>query len=295
MDKKFDWNQARAFLTTVEEGSLTAAAHKLGLTQPTLSRQVAGLEADLDVVLFERIGRGLSLTSSGQSLFEHFSKMGKAADRATLVASGQSQEVEGNVSITASDMMTAYFLPQALVELAAIAPRITVELVASNEISDLQRREADIAIRHVRPDQPELIGKLLGHSKGSMYASPKYLAKVGGIKTVEDLKHVTLISYGDPERMVSHMNNMGLPFSIHQVRYASNNNIAGWEMIKAGLGVGVMSRLMGDATIEVERVLPDDTSMEFPTWLVTHQELNTAMRIRTVYDFLDKYIRTNVI
>lgn len=295
MDKNFDWNQARAFLTTVKEGSLTAAAHKLGLTQPTLSRQVAGLETDLDVVLFERIGRGLSLTPSGQNLFEQFSKMGKAADRATLVASGQSQEAEGNVSITASDIMTSYFLPAALVKLAAIAPKITVELVASNEISDLQRREADIAIRHVRPEEPELIGKLLGYSKGSMYASPKYLEKVGGLKTVEDLKRTTLISYGDPERMVAHLNNMGLPFTVDQVRYASNNNIAGWEMIKAGLGVGVMSQHMGDATVEVERVLPDDTSMEFPTWLVTHKELNTAMRIRTVYDFLDKYLRTNVI
>ena len=100
----FDWNQARAFLATAEEGSLSAAARAIGQTQPTLSRQVAALEQDLGVTLFERIGRSLSLTQSGLELLDHFRAMGDAANRISLTASGQSQAIEGRVSITATDV-----------------------------------------------------------------------------------------------------------------------------------------------------------------------------------------------
>ena len=100
----FDWNQARAFLVTVEEGSLTAAARALGLTQPTLGRQVAALEDSLGVTLFDRVGRSLRLTPSGLELLDHVRSMGDAAGRVSLTASGQSQTVEGQVCITASDL-----------------------------------------------------------------------------------------------------------------------------------------------------------------------------------------------
>lgn len=101
----FDWNQVRAFLATADAGSLSAAARVLGQTQPTLGRQVAALEADLGVTLFERAGRGLVLTEAGADLLEHVRAMGAAADRVALAASGQSQEVAGLVRITASDVL----------------------------------------------------------------------------------------------------------------------------------------------------------------------------------------------
>ncbi|MEO1276348.1 MAG: LysR family transcriptional regulator, partial [Pseudomonadota bacterium] len=100
----FDWNQAKAFLATAETGSLSAAARALGLSQPTLSRQVAALEADLGVALFERIGRSLSLTGPGLELVEHVRAMGEAAGRVSLVAAGRSDAIEGRVSISASDV-----------------------------------------------------------------------------------------------------------------------------------------------------------------------------------------------
>jgi len=143
----FDWNHARAFLATVEEGSLSAAARALGLTQPTLGRQVAALEAELDVVLFERVGKSLILTETGLELLEHMKKMYEAANRVSLSASGQSQAIEGRVRITASDIMSAYILPTALQKIREIAPLLQIEIVSSNQIRDL--RSLYLSVAHI--------------------------------------------------------------------------------------------------------------------------------------------------
>ena len=107
----FDWNRARAFLVTAEEGSLSAAAKALGMTQPTLGRQVTALEQELGVVLFERAGRGLILTPNGLNLLEHVRSMGEAAGRVSLAASGQAETIEGSISITASELTSVFLLP----------------------------------------------------------------------------------------------------------------------------------------------------------------------------------------
>ena len=199
----FDWNQARAFLVTVEEGSLTAAARALGLTQPTLGRQVAALEDSLGVTLFDRVGRSLRLTPSGLELLDHVRSMGDAAGRVSLTASGQSQTVEGQVCITASDLFSVYHLPPVLDRLRDLAPGIEIEVLASNTISDLQRREADIAIRHVRPQQPDLIAKQLKDTTAHLYASPKYLDRHGRPECVDDLAKAVFVATGQPDRYLS--------------------------------------------------------------------------------------------
>ena len=121
---KFDWNRARAFLVTAEEGSLSAAARSLGMTQPTLSRQVDALEDELGLVLFERVGRGLVLTRSGLELLEQVRGMGEAATRVSLTASGQTQSIEGAICITASEVNSAFWLPPIIAKLRAAHPGI---------------------------------------------------------------------------------------------------------------------------------------------------------------------------
>jgi DNA-binding transcriptional LysR family regulator len=158
----FDWNRARAFLVTAEEGSLSAAARALNLTQPTLGRQVAALEQELGVALFEHSGRGLELTPSGIDLVEHVRAMGDAASRLSLSASGQSKSLEGNICMTATEVTAAFALPPIIAKLRRIEPGIEIELIASNSTSDLKRREADIAIRSFRPTQRDLIAKKVG-------------------------------------------------------------------------------------------------------------------------------------
>ena len=282
----FDWNHVRAFLATVEEGSLSAAARATGQTQPTLGRQVAALEEAIGVTLFERVGRSLALTSSGEQLVDHVRAMGEAASRISLAASGQSQSVEGLVRISASDVLSTYQLPRIIALLRDKAPGIEIEVVSSNAISDLLRRDADIALRHIRPEQPELIARKLGDSDAYLYATPDYLARAGHPATLQDLRDADFIAYGRPEEMLAHFVGMGLPLTRANIRYHSDSGVVGWQMVRQGLGVSVMSEQVAHLSPEVVRVLPDQAPVKFPTWLVSHRELITSSRIRLVFDVL---------
>jgi DNA-binding transcriptional LysR family regulator len=158
----FDWNQVRAFLATAEEGSFSGAARALKTTQPTIGRQISALERSLGVTLVERSVRGLTLTQVGRDLLDHVRAMGEAATLISMAADGHSQEVTGEVTVTATDLMSAAILPAILAPLRQTAPGIRVRIVATGDIQNLMQREADIAIRHVRPDQPDLIARHVG-------------------------------------------------------------------------------------------------------------------------------------
>jgi len=286
----FDWNQAKAFLATAETGSLSAAARALGLSQPTLSRQVAALEADLDVALFARLGRSLSLTGPGLELVEHVRTMGEAAARVSLAAAGRADAIEGRVAISASDVVAVHQLPPILARLRTEAPGIDIEVVASNEISDLQRREADIAIRHVRPEQPDLVARLLRETTAHLYAARSYLDAHGRPATPDDLRDATFVYPGRPERIIAALEGLGVGVSRHQFRLSSESGVVYWEMVRRGLGMGLMSRDVAACCPEVEQVLPDLAPLPMPIWLVTHQELRTSRRIRLVFDILAEAI-----
>ncbi|MDD9978945.1 MAG: LysR family transcriptional regulator, partial [Boseongicola sp.] len=167
----FDWNHIRAFLAVVEQGSLSGAARALRQTQPTLSRQISALEETLELTLFERGTRVMQITEAGTELLVHVQSMADAATQISRIATGQSQAIEGTVRITSSDAMAAYALPRCLISLRRAHPGISVELVPSNEMSDLTRRDADIAIRHARPEQPDLVAKRIADIEISLFAS----------------------------------------------------------------------------------------------------------------------------
>lgn len=282
----FDWNQARAFLATAESGSLSAAARSLGLTQPTLSRQVAALEDSLGIALFDRVGKSLSITPTGVELLDHFRAMGEAAASVALSASGQSQAIEGQVSITASDALSAYFLPPILMRMREIAPGIEVEVLASNEMRDLRRREADIAIRHARPDQPDLIAKLVRMSSAHFYAATSYLDQHGRPQTAADLLDATFIGFAPVDRLIAGLNSCGLALTRGQFKVVTDNGVVAGELIRRGFGIGVMPKEFAGFLPDVEPILPDLVSLPLPFWLVTHRELLTSRRIRLVYDLL---------
>ena len=283
----FDWNQVRAFLATAEEGSLSAAARALGLAQPTLGRQVSGLENALGVILFERRGRSLTLTASGLDLLEHVRAMGDAATRISLTASGHSQTIAGKVRISASDVVSGHLLPPVLDTLRRTAPGIEIEIVATNAISDLRRREADIAIRHTRPDQPELIARLLRESWWAIYAAKRYVDAHGQPRTPEDLRGATFIGFdADHSRLVAGLRELGLPVSRDNIRLSSEIGIVAWEMVRRGLGVGVMMHEVAELDPQIIRILPDLPKLPVPIWLTTHRELHTSRRIRLVFDHL---------
>ena len=286
----FDWNQARAFLATVEEGSLSAAARVLGLTQPTLGRQVAALEEKLDILLFERVGKSLVLTSSGLELLEHVRVMRDAANLISLTASGQSQTIEGQVRITASDVMSAYILPRALETLREIAPLVEIDVVAANDIRDLQLREADIAIRHVRPEQPDLTARLVGEATGRFYASKIYLERHGCPGSFDEMLAHAFIGFGNSDLMIERLNPLGLALTPENFRLGSESGVVAWEMARNGLGIIIMSDGVAASAPDMERILPDMEPFVFPIWLTAHRELHTSRRIRLVFDVLAEFL-----
>ncbi len=283
---KFDWNHARAFLVTAEEGSLSAAARALGMTQPTLSRQVDALEAELGLVLFERAGRGLALTPSGLELLEQVRGMGEAATRVSFSASGQSQVIEGPICITASEVNAAFLLPPIIARLRAAHPGIEVEVVASNASTDLRRREADIAVRNMASTQPDLIVKKIRDDFAHMYAAESYLAAIGHPKVLDDLTRADFLGFANNDLLINVLSSLGLNVTKRNFPIICDNHLAQWEFVKQGAGIGLITENVGAVEPLVRRVLPDMAPFVVPMWLATHRELNTSKRVRTVFDFL---------
>jgi DNA-binding transcriptional LysR family regulator len=289
---KFDWNRARAFLVTAEEGSLSAAARALGMTQPTLGRQVNALQEELGVVLFERLGRGLTLTAGGRDLLEHVRTMGEAANRVSLAASGQSQTLEGSICVTASEVNSAFLLPQVLARLRRDHPGVAIKLVASNAVRDLRRREADIAVRSGRPTDPSLFATRLRDTPARLYATPGYLQRIGHPKTPADFGRADFIGFSDDDRfrLRSGLNALGFDLSQKNFPIHTENHMVLWELVKNGLGIGVIIDEVGDAEPLVERVLPTMDPIPVPLWLVAHREVHTSRRVRMVFDLLAEHL-----
>lgn len=287
----FDWNQIRAFLATAEEGSLSAAARALHSTQPTVGRQVSALEDALGVTLFERAGRSFQITSAGRDLLEHVRAMGDAASRISMVASGQSQEVAGRVSITASELLAAGFLPPVLRQLRDDAPGIEIDIVASDRLEDLARRDADIAIRHVRPEQPDLIARQLPDFTAGFFASTGYIAKFGHPRNGDDLNGHHFIGPRDSVMMRTILEGYGIAIRDDQFSLRTDSGVVMWEMMRAGLGITVLPDKLWPMSAGVTQVLMDAPRITFPVWLATHRELHTSRRIRIVFDALAEALK----
>lgn len=281
-----DWNYLRAVHATASAGSLSAAARRLGLTQPTLSRQVSALEAELGVALFDRVGRKLVLTETGAALLAHMCVMGEAAEAVALAASGRVQDIGGRVSISATDTVAAYVLPDILGRIRSAAPQLSIMVVSSNDLSDLHRREADIAIRHVQPDRPGLVGQHIRDTEAHFYASQDWIARNGMPMEPADLARADLIGFEEPGRFCEFLRGIGIPIEAADLRMASDSGVAIWEMVRSGLGIGGMLREVADRTPGICRVAPRMAPIPVPIWLVTHRELDQSPRIRLVRTIL---------
>ncbi len=283
---KFDWNRARAFLVTAEEGSLSAAARALDMTQPTVGRQVSALEAELGISLFARTSSGLVLTQSGSDLMVQVKAMGDAATNLSLLASGHADTVEGSVCISATEMIAAFILPPIIEKLRNQWPKIEIEIIASSDTSDLSRREADIAIRNYRPTQQELIAKRVQNTLGHLYASKSYIQNLEHRQSPQDLNNAVFLGTDHSNRVISYLNKFGFHLSSSNFPVIVANHLVQWEMVKHGVGIGFMTADIGDAEPLVERVLPTFPAFEIDTWLVAHRELKTSRRLRVVFDYL---------
>lgn len=284
----FDWSQAQAFLATAETGSFSGAAKLLGLSQPTVGRHVAALESDLGLLLFDRVGKSLAINDKGLALVAHVKAMKEAADLFSLSALGQDQMIAGPVSVTASDAFCAYILPPILERIRFSYPEVQVEIVSSNDVQDLRRREADIAIRNLEPTHPDLYAKRVRTTKAYLYGASSYLDVVGRPATINDISERTTFLGDTSGRVFQMLSSMNGAIATEQFSIVANSGVAIWELVKRGLGLTVMFEDLADMTPEVEAVLQKEVSAEVPVWLVTHGELKTNARIRAIFDILSE-------
>ncbi|MCA0043034.1 LysR family transcriptional regulator [Celeribacter litoreus] len=281
----FDWTRARAFLVTAEEGSLSAAARALRMSQPTLGRQVAALEEELGVTLFDRVPRGLALTPTGLALLPHMRAMAEAAMEVRLIASGEAEALDGTVAISVSEIVAAYYMPPVLKALRQRAPNLQVELVVTNDPSDLRRREADVAIRSFCPKEPDLITRKIGDESVHLYAAKSYAAKLP-----DDITQADFIGYDTGPRLRQALSSIGLDVAAERFLAVSNSHLVVMDMIRAGLGVGIVPDRVAARDPSLVRV-GSYPALSHEMWAVAHRELRTSARIRVLFDALVQNIR----
>lgn len=283
---KFDWNRARAFLVTAEEGSLAAAARALGMNQPTLGRQVAALEEEIGLELFTRSGRGLELTPNGTKLVAHVRAMGEAANQFSVLAAGKTDSIEGNICITTTELLATYVLPPLLKKLRQQEPGISIEIISTNDETNLNRREADVAIRSFRPTHADLIAKKLCQTKGHLYAASSYLEELGRPTTLPELKVADFIDVEQSGNLLSFLRSQGLNISEKNFPVVTKNHAVQWELVKQGMAICGTMECIGDNEPGIERInLPGLDPFSADIWIVTHKELRSSRRIQAVFNF----------
>jgi DNA-binding transcriptional LysR family regulator len=286
MNTHFDWRLIRTFLATLEHGSLLGAARALPSSQPTVGRHIAELESQLGVVLFERTGRGLRPTDTAHRLEEAARGMAAEADRLARCVSGEHAGLAGTVRITASQTAACVLLPPVLAKMRAVLPEIQVELVSSNDISNLLRREADIAVRMTQPDQASLVAKRIGRIKLNAYAHRSYLHRCGTPQRPEDLLRHDLVGFDTSDAIVKGFEKGGIPIERNRFVLCTDDMLAQAAAVRAGLGIGFTADYLFRGDADVIALLPMLNIPPLPVWLAVHREIHTSQRIRAVYDFL---------
>jgi DNA-binding transcriptional LysR family regulator len=282
----FNWALIQSFLAAMEHGSLMGAARATGVSQPTLGRHIAELESQLNLLLFERTGRGLQATSHAVALAESARAMYAGAADFSRLALGAGQSVQGSVRLSASQTMAFHLLPPILARMRQALPQVSVELVVSNSVSNLLLREADIALRMVRPEQSSLVAQQIGQVRVRAFASRDYLQRRGKPELPEDLVQHDLIAGDTNTEIQQGFEAMGYPANALRFGLRTDDMNVQWAAVRAGLGICFTGEYPLESDPTIAAVLPMIALPVLPVWLTVHRELRTSARIRAVYDFL---------
>ncbi len=286
----FDWNRARAFLVVAEEGSFSAAGRALNMSQPTLGRQIAAFEQELKLTLFERVGKKLVLTDSGQKLYQHVTQMAESANQMLLTALGQDESIAGKVSISLTELDAFFRFPPLITRLKEYAPHIDIELIVSNQVSDLKRREADIAIRYKRPTDLDLIARKIGHETVYLYGH-KDLIKSFEDKSPNEVAKLSIIGFDHEEYLRQHLKHSGWDLKHNPFTLVCNNQLVQWQLAQHTRSLILLPEHIAHHNPDLRIAFKAHFEpFELDAWLVCHRELHTNKRVRLVYDFLAQYM-----
>lgn len=288
---EIDWNLIRSFVAVAETGSLSAAARRLAASQPTLGRHIAELEQALGVTLFRRGRQGYVLTEAGSLLFERGRAVSEEATAFSRLALGSVEAIEGTVRIAASEIVAAHVLPEMLARLGTEEPGIEVEIVASNQVENLLRRDADIAIRMVQPAQNELVARKVTDIPLSACAARTYLDRRGRPQRPEELGEHDLVGFDRSDDLVRGLERFVPGLTRHAFRLRSDNHIVLWEAVRAGNGISIAQAPLIRRDPLMEVVLPGLPLPALPVWLAMHRDVRASVRIRRVADFLHEELK----
>lgn len=283
---KLDWNLVQYFLAVVDHGAVARAAEATGVSQPTLSRQIAALEAAIGAALFTRSTRGSMLTDIGEALVGPAREMQEAAHKLHLAIKGQSQSLVDTVRISASEMVCVYLLPPILGELRKSHPDIQIEVLANNAQDNLLEGGADIAVRMVQPNQDTLVARNLGGLKLGAYATRGYMQNKGSELSTHNSAAFDWIGYDKNDVILHGLRQLGMPMTRESFALRSDSDIVRWHALLEGLGIGFEFEVLAQRHPELVRVMPPDAIPSIPVWLTAPQELRSNPRIRVVFDHL---------
>ena len=278
---EFDWTLVRSFVAVLDAGSLTGAARRLGALQPTLSRHIAELETQLGAPLFERTGRGVAPTALALQIADAARQMEHGADSLSRAL------LKGRES---SEVASAWLMPDILAGLREAEPGIQIELIASNGLSNLLRREADIAVRMVRPTQTSLVARKLADLPITAAAHERYLARAGVPRRPTDLLRHTLIGYDRDDTLLKGFATQGVPITRHHFALRTDDHIAYGQLIASGAGIGFVAAYNLRHWPGVRAVLPALRPPPLPCWLAVHREIRGSRVVRRVFDYLAEAI-----
>lgn len=291
-----DWNLLKSFLAIMEAGSVLGAAKKIGGNQPTLSRHIAELEEKLGVVLFERTARGLKPTAIAHLIFPSVHEMALSSQKIAFSIMQSNQSLRGVVRISCSQVMATFLMPPLMIEFRKIHPDIKIDLVSTNHISNLLNREADIALRFIRPEQHSLIAKKLCDLHFGAYATKNYLSSIGveidksRYLTLSEIFQFDVIGLDKEMSLIDVLSASGLQVEKEMFAFKTDDHVAGIHLVSHGGGIGFMPKYVASQFEQMQSVLDDTLQQSLPMWLVTHREIRDAPLIRLVYDFLGEAI-----
>ncbi|PND34745.1 LysR family transcriptional regulator [Achromobacter pulmonis] len=278
-----DWDNARIFLAIYRIGTLRGAAALLQIDQATAGRRLAALESSLDARLFLRTPSGYVPTAAGELAFAAAERMEQAADQLQRQMQGMDHRLSGVVRVATSETVARYFVMEAVRRVHAQHPDIRVTLSTAIQLSNLTRREADLAIRNLRPDNPDLIHRHLARKEVGLYASRSYLAAHGEPRPGTAFAGHTLVTYQQSVLPGWSDTFCGEPTGNGRIGLELNSGLMIIEAVAAGLGIGELPTHMAPDYPDLVRIWPH-RSESYDLWLVMHGDLNRTARVRAVAD-----------
>jgi len=286
MSKPISWNDQRAFLAVLEEGSYSAAARLLGLTQPTVRARIESLEAALGTTLFTRSVHGLTPTEQARTLGATAKAMAHASEAFIRSATAAAGQPGGAVRVSVSEFVGIEVIPPMLARLAEIHPAIAIELELSNTGADLLEQQVDIAVRMFPPRQAALVAKKAGAIRMGLYAHADYLARHGTPQTIDDLKAHRIIGPDRDQADLALVQALFPGLAPRDLAFRTDSHPAVLAAARAGIGIAAMQRPVADADDRLRPVLSVLAMPALDTWIVTHENLRHVARIRAVFDHL---------